>query len=61
MVNLHMHTVQPLHVHLFVYNKLIHVNVHFGTRQFVCYTEVSFMWRLFYTVKIVIGTLGTVR
>ena len=53
-----MHTVQPLHVHLLVYNKLI--NVHFGTRQFVCYTEVSFMWRLFYTVRNVIGTLGAV-
>ena len=26
-----------------------------------CYTEVSFMWRLFYTVRNVIGTLGAVR
>ena len=27
----------------------------------LCYTEVSFMWRLFYTVRNVIGTLGAVR
>ena len=34
---------------------------HFGTRKLLCYTEVSFMWRLFYTVRNVIGTLGAVR
>ena len=34
-------------------------NGHFGT--LLCYTEVSFMWRLFYTVRNVIGTLGAVR
>ena len=33
----------------------------FGSRQCLCYTEVSFMWRLFYTVRNVIGTLGAVR
>ena len=36
-------------------------NGHFGTRKLLCYTEVSFMWRLFYTVRNVIGTLGAVR
>ena len=30
-------------------------------RKLLCYTEVSFMWRLFYTVRNVIGTLGAVR
>ena len=30
------------------------------TGKLLCYTEVSFMWRLFYTVRNVIGTLGAV-
>ena len=36
-------------------------NGHFGIRELLCYTEVSFMWRLFYTVRNVIGTLGAVH
>ena len=42
-----------------MYNALY--NGHFGARKCLCYTEVSFMWRLFYTVRNVIGTLGAVR
>ena len=35
-------------------------NGHLWTRKLLRYTEVSFMWRLFYTVRNVIGTLGAV-
>ena len=62
-----------MYMYLFVQNwpaYLIHVHtcmitiqrglVHCCTKKFACCAEVSFMWRLYYTVRNVIGILNAV-